>query len=427
MRAPSAPALLILLGLSALLVLPGFADAEDTGREALARLKRALKRGDLDERREAVNDVGRLSGHLDRAQSVVAAKTLRGALESEESGEVRRLMIRALARFKLTHAWIPVILTSQSDRDPAVRDQARREVLSGGADYLEVMEKILKEETSAAFRAELLLILRDRRRPDAAPLLIRYLEDRSRIVRAAAAEALEAVSGEALGYDAKRWKVWHARWLVARPEDGGGPSVSPEVRVEEPPPHVTRSLHPKFYDLGLTSKDIVFVIDISGSVGAAGFGRAKRQLTDAVALLGSDVRIAALFFSDEVHMWKDGRMVPASPANKEDLIKFLRGLKAGRKTDVYTPLNAGLRIVGKRIEAKLAAEEVFREPVTMITVSDGKDNVAAVPPRVVADKLDRLDPRYAVLHSVVVGEKDSPLMHAIARLGGGHYLRVENR
>ena len=416
--------LVVLLGL---LLLPMTTAAADPGREALSELKRALKRGDVEARKKAVNDIGRLSGHLDRTQSMDAAKTLRKALDTEESGEVRRLMVRALARFKLTHAWLPVIWASQSDRDPDVRDQARQEVLSGGADYLEVMAKILKEETSAAFRAELLLILRDRRRPDAIALLIEHLEDRSRIVRAAAAEALEAISDQALGYDVKRWKAWHARWLVSRPANGGGPSVSPDVRVEEPPPHTTKSLHPRFYRLPLTSKDLVFVIDISGSVGVGGFGRAKKQLTDAVALLGSDVHIAALFFSEKVHMWKGGQMVPASPANKEDLVKFLRGLKTGRKTDVYTPLNAGLKIVDHRIRAKMEAKEVFREPVTMITVSDGKDNVAAVPPRVVADKLERLDPRYAVLHSVVVGGKDSPLMEAIARLTGGHYLRVENR
>jgi HEAT repeat protein len=408
----------------ALLAMAGPVIGAEEGGKILLRLRSALKRGDEAERRAAVNDVGRLSGHLDRDQSMKAAKTLRGALDREASSEIRRLMIRALARFKLTHAWLPVIWASQSDRDPAVKDQARQEVLSGGGDFFEVMRKILDEETSASFRAELLLMLRDRRRPDAAPTLIERLEDPSLIVRAAAAEALEAVSGEAHGLDRAAWQAWHERWLAARPQDGG-PTVSTGGRVKEPPPHVTRSLQPLLYGLRLTAKDIVFVIDISGSVGSGGVGRAKQQLAKAVSQLGSDVRMAALFFAEDTHMWRDGAMVPASPANKEDLVKFLRGLDPGRKTDLYTSLNAGLKIVEHRIEEKRSGGETFTEPVALVVVSDGRDNMANVPQRVIADKMERLDPTTSVLHCVLLGRKKSPLLEALARLGGGHYIRAE--
>jgi hypothetical protein len=406
------------------LALPAPAADELSNPALLTKLKRALKRGEAAELREAVNDIGRFSKQFSRSEQMTAAKALRKALEGDGSSEVRRLMIRALARMTHEHAWIPVILTSQQDRDPAVQAQARQEVLSGSSDELTAMGRILATETSAAFRAELLLILRDRRKPDAVPLLLERLGDKSPIVKAAAAEALEAISGAAHGYDVRAWNAWHAAWLVKQPKDAG-PSVSSGGHVDEPAPHVTRSLHPSFYGLPLTAKDIVFVVDISGSVGSGGVGRAKQQLTKAVALLGSDVNIAALFFSDTVHMWRKGVMVPASPANKEDLMKFLRGLKPGRRTDVYTPLNAGLKILDRRVQAKRAAKEAFREPVTMITVSDGRDNMSAMPPRIIADKLDRLDPALSVLHCVVLGSKESPLMAAVARLGGGHYVRGE--
>jgi len=419
-RLPALLAAFLVLGLG----LPA-RGADDLSNAALiTNLKKALKHEGEEDRRQAINDVGRFAKQLSRAEQMTVAKALRAALDGDASGEERRLMVRALARMTHEHAWIPVILASQEDRDPLVRDQARQEVLAGGADELEAIGRILATESSAAFRAELLFILRDRRKEDAAPLLLERLADESAIVQAAAAEALEAISGEAHGYDAPRWKAWFERWLAARPAEAG-PSVSSGGRVEEPPPHVTRSLHPRFYDLPLTAKDLVFVVDVSGSVGSGGVGRAKQQITKAVELLGSDVHFAALFFSDTLHMWKQGAMVPASPANKEDLVKFLRGLKPGRRTDVYTPLNAGLKIVELRVQAKQAAHEVFHEPVTMITVSDGRDNMAALPPRVLAEKLDRLDPALSVLHCVVLGDKESPLMAAIARLGGGHYLRGE--
>jgi len=324
-RTPSLPASLLLACLLVLgCALPAPARAAEPGKDAAKKavtaLKRALRKDDVAARKTAVIDVGRLSHHLGRSQQLGVSKILRKALEeTEDDGEIRRLMIRALARMSHEHAWIPVVLASQRDRDPKVQAQARQEVLSGGRDELVAIKKILASETSAAFRAELLLLLRDRRKPDAAPILLERLSEKNRIVRSAAAEALEAISGEAHGYDVKKWKAWHKRWLAARPTDAG-PSVSSGGIVAEPPPHVTRSLRPDFYGLPLTAKDIVFVIDISGSVGSGGFGRAKKQLTDAVALLGSDVHVAALFFSDKVHMWKKGAMVPASPTNKEDLV-----------------------------------------------------------------------------------------------------------
>ena len=415
-------------GLLAVLLLLGTlpaseARAADQGKQLLTNLKRALKKGDEEARSQAVNDVGRMNGQLNDSQAKVAAMALRTALEQESSQAVRRLMIRALARFKNTHAWLPVIWASCEDRDPVIRDQARQELLSGGGDFLDVMKRLMAEETSQAFRADLLLILRDRRRPDAIPLLLDSLEDKSPIVRSAAAEALEAITGQAYGYEAEPWRRWYSGWLKARPETTG-PSVSTGGRVEEPAAHVSKRLHPNYYGLLLTSKDIVFVVDISGSVGSGGVARAKKRLAEAVALLASDVHIAAIFFSDTVHMWKKAQMVLASPTNKEDLLKFLRGLKPGRRTDVYTPLNAGLKIVERRVRAKREAKEVIREAVAMITVSDGQNNMNAMPPRIVADKIDRLDPGATVLHSVVLGTKDSRLMAAIARLGGGHYLRV---
>ena len=396
----------------------------DAGSKLITSLKRALKRGDDAERSAAVNDIGRMNGRLTDAQAKTAAITLRKGLEEEESQAIRRLMIRALARFKNTHAWLPVIWASTEDRDPEIRKQAREELLSAEGDFVKVMRKLLAEETSQAFRGELLLILRDRRKPDAIPLLLDSLEDKSPIVRSAAAEALEATTGQAFGYDPRIWRKWYKGWLKTRPKESG-PSVTTGGRAKEPPPHVSRRLHPKFYGLPLTSKDIVFVVDISGSVGSGGVQRAKQQLIEAVALLASDVHVAAIFFSDKVHMWKQGQMVLASPTNKEDLVKFLRGLKPGRKTDVYTPLNAGLKILEHRVRAKQEAGEPIREAVAMITVSDGQNNMNAMPPRVVADKIDRLDQSATVLHSVVLGTKDSALMAAIARLGSGHYIRAE--
>jgi Mg-chelatase subunit ChlD len=243
------------------------------------------------------------------------------------------------------------------------------------------------------------------------------------MVVAAAAEALEAISGETLGYEVARWKQWHSKWLAERPKDAG-PSVAPDAPGEEPVRRPVRGLVPRFYGLPLAAKDLVFVVDVSGSVGSGGIERAKQELADAVERLPSDVRVAALFFSETVSTWRDGALEPATPANKEDLRKFLRGIAPGKRTDVFTPLNAGLAIVDRRVREKTASGETFLTPVAMVVVSDGEGNVQATPPRIVADRLERLDPTRTVVHAVVLGSKDSALMAQLAHMGGGHYLRA---
>jgi len=143
----------------------------------------------------------------------------------------------------------------------------------------------------------------------------------------------------------------------------------------------------------------------------------------AVERLASDVRIAALFFDETVRTWHP-EMVPATPANKGDLAKFVRGIGRGKRTDLMTPLNAGLAILRRRLESKRAAGESSAEPVMMVVVSDGQANVRATPGDVVGDKLDRLDLAHAVVHALVIGGKDSALMAALARRAGGTYRVV---
>jgi uncharacterized protein with von Willebrand factor type A (vWA) domain len=191
--------------------------------------------------------------------------------------------------------------------------------------------------------------------------------------------------------------------------------------VVEPPPVVIRGLTPEFLGLTLTSKDLVFVVDISGSMGTGGIDGARRALERAVDRLASDVRFTALFFAEEVKVFKPD-LVPALPKAKEELHFFLRGLAPGRKSDVYTPVNAGLALIKKRLEEKQAAGEPIREAITLIVVSDGRDNMAKTPPDVIAERLERLDLKHCVVDAVLVGGEDNPFMRALAARTGGHYV-----
>jgi hypothetical protein len=413
--------ILAALALSALLPAAARADA---GSDALEALRDALRADLPEDRCEGIDRFARRVVDLSPAQAQRAAVILRKSFEEEGGAGPRGAIVRALARIPLPAAWVPVILASFGDRDESVRREARRAVLSARSGFLAVVERLLTEDEDPTFRANLLLVLRDRRRADAVPLLLAALEDHPRVA-AAAAEALEAITGETFGLDADAWK----RWAQERPappppaSDGETVTVAPDGEVGEPPPFTPRSLVPDFYGLPLREKDIVFVVDVSGSVGGSGVERAKRELEAAVERLGSDVRIAAVFFDEEVRLWKN-EMVLASPANKADLARFMRSVRPGRRTDLMTPIHAGLQFVRRRVEEKQAAAEPFLEAVAMVLLSDGQETSARTPPGVVEEKLDRLDLTHSVVHAVVLGGEDSLTMRALAIRGGGRYLVV---
>lgn len=429
-RAPR-PFLAVLLG--ALLFAAGPARAGDEPRELVEALKKALKIEGTAERAHAVAEFARGAQRLSGDPQRAAARHLRQALTDEPEATVRVAIVKALARLVRAEAWVAVLLAVRDDRDATVRQAARLECLAGRTDFLDVAAKLLREDEDPTFRADLLLLLRDRRRDDELPLLLSALRDPHPRVATAAAEALEAVTGESLGYEPEAWVKRLEEKARTNPAPGApgapGPGLPGETvtvpgepaTAVEPPLVVIRGLTPDFLGLTLASKDLVFVIDVSGSIGTGGLDSARRALERAVDRLASDVRFTALFFAEEVKVFRP-TLVPASPKAKEDLHFFLRGLAPGHKTDLFTAVNAGLTLLKKRLEEKQKAAEPVREALTMIVVSDGRDNLAKTPPEVVAERIDRLDLKHCVVHAVLLGDEDNAFMRALAAKTGGHYL-----
>lgn len=404
--------------------------AADSGKDLLDELKQGLRSDEAEARRRAISEVARFVGHLDQRQKRRAAAMLYKAYTKETILAVRLAAVRTFARLEMKAGWVQVINAARRDASDALRAQARLEFFAAREDMLPFVRALLKEDEDPTYRADLLLLLRDRRRMDAVPLLIEQLADKHPRVQSAAAEALEAITATPLGYDPAKWSGWYERWQATQPKatPEGRKSVAPARRVgKEPEPYTPKSLVPRYYDLPLHAKDIVFLVDISGSVGAQGVARAKGRLIRSVERLGSDVRIGAIFFSDDAKMWEQGQLLPATPENKDKLSYFLRGLAPGRRTDILTPLHAALAMVQRRIDEKVVAKERFAGPVTLVVVSDGQTNKRTVPKRVVEEALERLDPERAVIHSVVLGGEPSALMHALATAGAGRYLVVPAR
>jgi HEAT repeat protein len=389
-------------------------------------LKHSLKDAKPEARVSAVEEVARTAGAAPADERRRVALILRKTLEADPAPTVRVAAVHALSRLDDEAAWVPVLVAAISSRDDAVRAAAVEAVLTAKSDVVPVARKLLHEDSDPTFRAETALLLGRRRRLDAAPALLDALADLHPRVSTAAAEALEAISGEAHGWDPVAWKAWWERVRApAAPVPAMGDTVTREVGppTVPPPPPPAKGLIPDLYGIPLRAKDLVFVIDTSGSIGAEGFETAKGELVRATERLASDVRFAALFFDETVRLWHP-EMVLATPEAKADLARFVRGIPRGKRTDVMTPLNAGLQILRKRTEARRAAGEAATEPVTMIVVSDGQENLRSTPGDFVGDKLDQLDLAHCVVHAIVVGGKDNALMFALAKRAGGIYRVV---
>ncbi len=81
-------------------------------------------------------------------------------------------------------------------------------------------------------------------------------------------------------------------------------------------------------------KDVVFVIDTSGSMSGSKIENAKSALKDNLNKLGEEDRFTVISFSDKVGFFSE-RMENRSRLN--DAIRYVDALHAGGSTDLYTP------------------------------------------------------------------------------------------
>jgi hypothetical protein len=92
----------------------------------------------------------------------------------------------------------------------------------------------------------------------------------------------------------------------------------------------------QFFGQEVFSKNLLFVIDVSGSMvlvdgpgggGAQRIERAKEQLAQAVKKLPRGARFNVIAYSDKVQPWQKG-LQPATPGNVASALKFVNGFQA---------------------------------------------------------------------------------------------------
>nr|XP_009677656.1 PREDICTED: inter-alpha-trypsin inhibitor heavy chain H3-like [Struthio camelus australis] len=118
-------------------------------------------------------------------------------------------------------------------------------------------------------------------------------------------------------------------------------------------------------------KNVMFVIDISGSMS----GREIQQTREALLKILDDIKDDDFFnfilFGSEVHTWKE-TLIKATPENLDEARKFVRGIDTKGMTNLHGGLMRGIDMLNAAHEGNLVPK---RSASLIIMLTDGQPNV----------------------------------------------------
>ncbi|XP_035402498.1 inter-alpha-trypsin inhibitor heavy chain H3-like [Cygnus atratus] len=118
-------------------------------------------------------------------------------------------------------------------------------------------------------------------------------------------------------------------------------------------------------------KNIIFVIDISGSMS----GREIEQTREALLKILDDIRdddfLNFILFGSDVHTWKE-KLIKATPENLDEARKFVRGIDTEGMTNLYGGIMKGIEILNAAHEENFVPK---RSASIIIMLTDGQPNV----------------------------------------------------
>ena len=386
-------------------VLAGIVDPKVT-KALLARAKKEKEPDVLALLLEALGDHG----------DAAAMPLLLKHAKKRKAGAAQSSAMRGLARLGFHHPKVRAFLLAQlASRSDASRILALDAAAASGDPS--VVPKVLPNLAHEAWQVRLAAVQAlDALRPRAAiaPLIARLETEEEDRVRDAIAAALFRLTGMNLYDDAKIW----ARWWAEHEEGFEVPEAVPTLPEEH-----AGGTQAGFYGIPVKSDRIVFVIDQSGSMSAAGMSKrdeededaprnrldvAVREVLGAVAKLKNRARVNVVLFHTTIHPWKD-TMQRLSGGNRKALERHLTSKKPTGGTNLYDGLELALRMP---------------DVDTIFLLSDGapgSGKYVATPDILRAVRRENQTRRIAI-HCVSIG-MDSELMKRLARENGGRYVR----
>ncbi|XP_036734087.2 inter-alpha-trypsin inhibitor heavy chain H3 isoform X1 [Manis pentadactyla] len=135
--------------------------------------------------------------------------------------------------------------------------------------------------------------------------------------------------------------------------------------------------------LPVVPKNVVFVIDVSGSM----YGRKMEQTKDALLRILEDVNeedhLNFILFSGQVTTWKDS-LVRATPENTQEARAFVKSIKDQGMTNINDGLLRGISMLNKAREEHRVPE---RSTSIVIMLTDGDANVGESRPEKIQENV----------------------------------------
>jgi hypothetical protein len=244
-------------------------------------------------------------------------------------------------------------------------------------------------------------------------------------------------------------EAWESWWKANREElikklserEGSG------MPLEDDPPDVmvvTNEGSSSFYGITTTSKHIIYVVDVSGSMSVdsknpknenpgpddkSRIQVAREELKKALQTLTAsetDDRGEASFniviFSTGVSVYKEGKMIDATKKAKEEAIEWVeKNVVADGMTNIYDGLEQAFNIISATSDAK----NLKKGADTIFLMTDGLANRGKfTEDALIVSEIKRLNAtRKMTIHTIGVGEMHNPkLLRDLAAANGGQYL-----
>ncbi len=276
---------------------------------------------------------------LGRARGRILAPEV-ASLARRGSPRIRAAALRALVAMEVAD---PSLTEGLTDADPGVRAAAA--AYPGHAP--ELLSRALADPVPRVRRAAI-VALAARGGAGAIDLLLAAQakeKEKERVVRRDLSAALRALTGKSLGRDPERWQSW---WAANRATFAGPAEPEPDS-------------HTYFFDVGLQTECVLFLVDVSASMqaqdaeGKSRLERAALELQGTLARLPPEARFVLFAFASEARRWPDSG--EAAPARAGEAVQWLRSRKPAGSTNTYGALMSA-----------------FEDPVgpdTMVLLSDG--------------------------------------------------------
>ena len=124
-------------------------------------------------------------------------------------------------------------------------------------------------------------------------------------------------------------------------------------------------------------RDVVFLLDRSGSMGSWLIGAARRAIARSLDSLSSDDRVAVIAFDNVLDQMHDSpTLIPATDRNRWSILQWLGKIEARGGTEMEAALKAGLNLLTPLRKKKgdpkpTASEAPARDPI-LVLVTDGQ-------------------------------------------------------